>query len=87
MDNMCPKCSGKMEAGVATAYGLIGGAATPNDESRLVFVVSGKPTSSNPVKAFKQGLANEPADVSFWIKGLRCTRCGFLELFAMEPGP
>ena len=84
MDKMCPKCSAKMEAGVATAFGLIGAVRTPVDKPRLVFVVPGEPTSPNPVEAFKQGLADEPANESFWIRGQRCSRCGFLELFAME---
>jgi hypothetical protein len=84
MDKLCPKCNEAMEAGIATAHGLIGGPMIPKNVPRLIFTVLGAPTSWNPLTALKQGLANEPADADYWIKGLRCSGCGFLELFAEE---
>jgi hypothetical protein len=82
MSNVCTKCGGKMEAGVATAHGLIAGAVGRRDEPRLQFVIPGVPTSTNPITAFKQGLADQQALKVFWIEGHRCADCGFLELFA-----
>jgi len=48
------------------------------------FLVPGAPISPNIIKAFKQGLADEPSDKLFRIKGLRCQKCGFLELYATD---
>jgi hypothetical protein len=36
------------------------------------------------VKAFKQGLADDPSNDPYRIEGLRCTQCGFLELYGIE---
>jgi len=80
MESLCPKCGGTMEAGVATARGLM--FVDTKDEPRLQFVLPGVPTSMNPIEAFKQGLRDEQNDRVFWIEGLRCRECGFLELFA-----
>jgi hypothetical protein len=74
-----------MEPGVATAHGLFGGAVAPAAEPRLVFVVTGTPTSGNPITAFRQGLAGEPGDRSYLLRGFRCPSCGRVELFANEP--
>ena len=87
MIHTCPKCGGKMEAGVATAAGLLFGAVTPKSEPRLQFVVPGTQTSMNPITAVRQGLTDEPSDRVFWIKGNRCSECGFLELYANESAP
>ena len=84
MDTTCAKCGGPTVAGVATALGLIGGAATPKDQPRVVFVVPGTATSANPVKAMTQGLADEPAAHGYLVRGRRCTRCGFVEFYATE---
>lgn len=85
MDSLCPKCNGKLQDGVATAYGLVGIAGFPKDKARLIFTLPGTRTSFNPVTAFKQGLSGEPDYETFWIKGQRCSECGFLELFAKDP--
>ena len=63
MADTCPKCGGEMEAGIATAFGLLGDPR--KDEPRLQFVVPGVPTSLNPITAFKQGLNDEPANRGF----------------------
>ena len=73
-----------MEAGAATALGLVGGATRPAAEPRLVFVVPGTPTSANPVTAFRQGMASEPGERAYLLRGYRCPRCGMVELAATE---
>lgn len=87
MNNACAKCGGRMEAGVATAYGLLFAAVASKEEPRLQFVVPGSATSINPVKAFKQGLTDEPDTRVFWMEGQRCSSCGFVELFATRSAP
>jgi hypothetical protein len=52
--------------------------------SAFAFVRPGVPTSANPVKAFAQGLGEEPADQLFPIAAFRCVRCGRVELYAAE---
>jgi len=84
METVCPKCGGKTEAGVATAFGLLFGGVVPKDKPRLQFVMGGSPTSSNPLKAFRQGIEGEPDTRVFWIEGERCSNCGYLELFALR---
>ena len=84
MDALCPKCGGPTSPGVASALGLIGAVMAPADEPRLVFVVPGTPTSLNPIKAFGQGLSDERSDQAYLLHGRRCTRCGFVELYATE---
>ena len=78
----CPKCGGTMERGFATAAGLIGGDKIETRQPRLLFVVAGTPTSQNPIKAFQQGLSEEPSSRSYGIVGARCARCGFVEFYA-----
>ena len=80
----CAKCGSPTEAGVTTALGLIGQAAAPKGESRLVFIAPGRPTSPNPLKAVAQGIAGERADAGYLLRARRCTRCGFVELYATE---
>ena len=82
MSKNCGKCGGSLEAGIATAIGLVGGAVIDHREPRMLFVVPGSPTSLNPVKAFQQGLAQEPATRVYGISGFRCSLCGVLELYA-----
>jgi hypothetical protein len=85
MNHRCPQCDVEMEAGAATAHGLIGGAVTPASQPRLVFVVPGTPTSGNPITAFRQGMAGEPGDRGYLMRGYRCPSCGRVELFATDP--
>lgn len=82
METKCPKCGGQMLPGTTTARGLWDDRVMPRDEPSLLFIVPGTPTSPNPIKAFAQGLADEPADRALPIVGLRCSNCGFLELYA-----
>lgn len=81
MTNICPKCGGKMEKGLTSAVGLIGGSTTKDGEPQLVFVVAGTPTARNPIKAFRQGLLDEEPDREYCIVGARCSVCGFLEFY------
>jgi len=81
MKNSCPKCGATMEQGFTTADGLIGGDRAETELSQLIFVVPGAATPSNPIKAFKQGISDEPAARRYRISGVRCSRCGFLEFY------
>jgi len=73
-----------MQVGVASAEGLLFGSKASEGVPRLIFVSTGTSTSRNPIKAFQQGLAEEPANKSYLIRGLRCANCGYLELYATE---
>ena len=84
MNTTCGKCGGPTEAGVTTALGLIGEAVADRSEPRLAFVAPGTPTSANLLKAVAQGMAGERADAGYLIRARRCTRCGFVELYATE---
>jgi hypothetical protein len=56
---------------------------------RVGFVVPGTKTSSNPLKAFVQGLEGEPYDRIHdlsEVTSIRCKNCGFLEFYAAPPG-
>ena len=66
------------------AVGLLFGAIAPSDVPRLRFTVLGTPTSSNPINAVRQGLADEPISKEYLITGDRCSKCGFLELYAVK---
>lgn len=81
----CPKCDGEMERGHLTGIGLLGGTNWDDGQSRVLFIVRGTPTSLNPFKAFQQGLADEPPTRHYEIYGDRCSACGYLELFALQP--
>ena len=87
MNTACEKCGGRTETGVATAEGLIFQVMIPIEKARLLFVVPGVPTSVNPLRAFKQGLSDEPATRGFRIEGSRCTACGHLAFFATQEAP
>ncbi len=60
--------------------------------ARLSFIVPGVKTSSNPLKAFRQGLADEREDRVFDLSamgGVLCETCGHIDLYAWmddEPG-
>ncbi len=82
MDKICGKCGGSLEAGFTTAVGLIGGDKAGAREPQLVFVVPGTRSSANPIKAFQQGLADEPTNRVYGIIGSRCSGCGALDLYA-----
>jgi hypothetical protein len=83
MSDKCAKCGGDLHPGVTTALGLIGGAIDPHNESRLVFVQKGDPTSWNPLNAFAQGLKDE-GDKAFRLSASRCSSCGAVEFCANE---
>ena len=84
MERTCAKCGAPTLTGVASAQGLVGGAVAPAAQPRLVFVVPGTATSANPAKAFAQGMADERPDHAYLIRGSRCTRCGYVELYATD---
>ena len=83
-EKTCGKCGGLLEAGFTTAIGLVAGDKSWTHDSQLVFVVLGTGTAINPVKAIKQGLANEPPDRHYRVAGFRCSECGALELYAED---
>lgn len=78
----CGKCGGSCEEGFATARGLLGSSSLEGATPAVVFVVEGNATSPNPVIALKQGLAGEPTNRVYGVRGLRCSACGALELYA-----
>jgi hypothetical protein len=55
------------------------GRETPQVE----FTVPGPDTPWNPVEAFNQGLRGE-TDRDYNIVGMRCSSCGYIELYADE---
>jgi hypothetical protein len=85
MDHPCPRCGVEMEAGAATAHGLLGAVMQPPAEPRLMFVIPGTPTSLNPVTAFRQGMSGEPGERAYLLRGYRCPGCAFVELYATDP--
>jgi hypothetical protein len=74
-----------MEPGTAGLNRAVASIALGPAPSQVTFVVTGNPTSLNPIKAFKQGAADEPADRRFLLAGARCSGCGFVEFYAAEP--
>ena len=83
MSTTCPKCGGAMERGFTTAVGLIGaGCYDESHKPPLRFTVPGTPTSLNPIKAFQQGIRDEPDVRGYDIVGMRCSGCGYLEFYA-----
>ena len=83
MEKKCTRCDGVMQAGVTTALGLRAG-NLQDGPARLVFVVRGEITSPNLGEAFQQGLEDRPWHQGYRIEGYRCSRCGALDLYAME---
>jgi hypothetical protein len=56
---------------------------------RVEFVIPGTKTSLNPLKAFQQGLADEPSDRTYDFSRLSehlCPKCGHLDFF-IDLGP
>jgi hypothetical protein len=46
-------------------------------------IPAGTPTPLNPIKAFQQGLHGQgQSDQLYGIVGMRCSACGYLELYA-----
>lgn len=74
-----------MEAGVASAIGLLFDVTFAENEPRLTFITLGVPTSKNPLKALMQGLSDDRPNHTYRITGIRCSKCGFLELYAVDP--
>jgi hypothetical protein len=69
-----------MERGFATVRGGFLPESTP-----VQFLISGTPTPLNPIKAFQQGLQGAGhSDQLYGIVGMRCSACGFLELYAEQ---
>jgi len=79
---VCSKCGGAM------SWGEIRYAGSPlMAGNRLEFVIPGTRTSMNPLKAFNQGLSDEPSDQIHdfsKLAGCLCSTCGFLE-FYLDP--
>lgn len=84
-EHRCLRCSEVMVRGALRNHGA------PPTQIRAAFVVPGVPTSLNPIRAFKQGLADEPRDEVFQLQEiacLLCRACGYLEMRAwIDDGP
>jgi hypothetical protein len=76
-----------MSLGYTTALGLVGHDSPRTRNPDLVFVVPGERTSLNPIKAFKQGLEELPANKAYRLHGYRCPKCGSVELVALDQIP
>jgi ribosomal protein S27AE len=79
----CVKCGGPLIAGALERLQFDGENYYSSD---LDFTIPGVPTSRNLIKAVKQGMAGEKEDEKFKVIAWRCSRCGFLELYAGKPG-
>lgn len=77
----CYRCGAETEAGFLTATGLVGQNMT---EPRVVFVVPGEPTATNPLAAFRQGIEGVRQNQAYLMHGRRCAACGTVELVATE---
>jgi hypothetical protein len=78
MTNNCPKCGATMERGFTRVRGAFLPEGTP-----VQFLISGTSTPLNPIKAFQQGLQGQgKGDQLYGIVGMRCSACGYLELYA-----
>jgi hypothetical protein len=60
---------------------LIGPDTISRHKSRLQFLVSDAPTSADPIEAFKQGLSGKHPQKMYRMEGVRCSKCGFIELY------
>ena len=59
----------------------------PLEPLQIKFAVPGSPTPLNPIKAFQQGLHGElRPDQLYYVVGMRCSECGYLELYASKEG-
>jgi len=92
MTKKCPACEGELEAGAIRARNtntLMPDSAVGKQELFMIvaafaFVRPGVPTSANPVKAFLQGLREEPGEQALPLVAYRCTGCGRVELYTTE---
>jgi hypothetical protein len=88
MEKRCVGCGGQLEPGAIRARNLEGGVHTGPLMAVVVgafaFVRPGVPTSANPIKAFLQGLHEEPGDQPLALEAFRCLGCGRVELYATE---
>jgi hypothetical protein len=86
MSKQCLVCGAPLEPGTVRARNK----NTLADEdfgvvvSEFSFVRPGTPTSANPISAFQQGMRGEPAEQLIPMSAFRCTRCGRVELYALE---
>lgn len=81
MNTTCSKCGGTMQKGYTTAEGLMGVDRISKHVSRLQFLVSDEATSLDPIKAFQQGASGAHERRMYRMEGLRCSKCGFIELY------
>jgi hypothetical protein len=88
MEKRCVACGGQLEPGAIrarnTESGVLGQPELGMVVSAFAFVRPGVPTSGNPVKAFVQGLHEEPGEQLLPLAVFRCTGCGRIELYARE---
>jgi len=85
MEKQCIACGGRLEPGSIRARNMDGPLGAPEMGmvvSAFAFVRPGTPTSPNPVKAFVQGLRDEPGEQLLPLEAFRCTACGRVEVFA-----
>jgi hypothetical protein len=88
MEKRCVACGGQLEPGAIRARNsesaVLGQPELGMVVSAFAFVRPGVPTSGNPVKAFVQGLHEEPGEQWLPLAVFRCTGCGRIELYASE---
>jgi len=87
MDKQCVGCGGRLEAGAIRAQNTATGTDLPQlgmVVTAFAFVRPGTPTSANPLKAFAQGLRDEPGEQLLPLEVFRCTACGRVEVFASD---
>ena len=77
----CQKCGGETEICFLTAAGFV---APANAVPRLVLVIPGEATATNPVTAFRQGVRGAKENEAYILCGRRCAACGSVELIAKE---
>jgi len=66
--------------------GLIQGhvVAFTREPLKIQFLIPGSPTPVNPIKAFQQGLhGGGQVDQLYEVEGMRCSACGYLDLYAV----
>jgi hypothetical protein len=88
MEKRCVACGGQLEPGSIRARNMGDGVHAGPQMGVVVttfaFVRPGVPTSTNLVKAFMQGLHEEPGDQPLTLEAFRCVGCGRVELYASE---
>jgi hypothetical protein len=83
----CGVCGAELECGILHARNQ--STVTDINEplmavTEFAFVRPGVPTSPNLVTAFLQGIRGESSDQALAVIAYRCTRCGWLELYAAD---